>query len=365
MVLLPKNRRIILRVCLMTAILIGIAALVYQIVFPKTKNEEVVLYRCTFNQQMNYAVHLVENDIYSDTSLPEDSVYISKLLDYIDVNFQMLYQVDHQADIQLEYEIAAKVVGYTANNNSRAEYWSKEFPIEEKKVEQITSNSLQKEQDISFKLKEYEDFAKHANDTTGLNLSSDLVVSLTGNIAAQTPKGLLETPIDMQLIIPLLDNAFSITKGQLQSGSDQITEPKETTLPPDKGKITLISIAAAIGILAFVLSFFLLIEPLEQDYIQKEIMKIIKNYGSRMIALYEKPRKKFEYQYRVTHINDLLILADEIQKPIYYIKEEDTIAEDQTFYVEADHELYYYKVESGISHYMDRNYLDYLDEIAE
>lgn len=363
MVLLSRKKKILIRCVLIIAIVAGVIGLAYILAVPKTRNKNITLYQSNLQPMLNYEVHLVDNDIYNDSIQPENEAYIKKMVDYIKVNFGTNYQVDTEADLKMEYELSAKVIGYSSGTDTRTDYWVKDFPILGKKSVKIHSNGIQKEESFNLNLKEYDDFAVHANNFTEVNLSTELIVSMIGSIVTDTPKGSMDTPFDINMTIPLNGGDFSITKGDLQPITKKITETKKIILHPNVKVIAFIIIAIITSIILLVCSFFFVREPGESDIVRKEVGKLIKNYGSRMVSMNHKPLKIYNLSYEVRGIKDLIILSDEIHKPIYYISDHDNIIKDNSFYVDDGDDLYLYKVKCKNDFYLDYEYIENPNEI--
>jgi hypothetical protein len=168
---------------------------------------------------------------------------------------------------------------------------------------------------------------------------------MTGRINANSPEGNLVTPFEIKLKMPLNNSIFTITEEGNEVITDQLTEKIEYELPVNTLEITLISIGITLGVILFVLMLVIVKEPLKEDLLLLKIKKIIKNYGSRMVALKYLPDKTFTHIYLVNSIKDLLVTSDEIHIPIYYITDENEVVKDSTFYCELNDNLYLYREE--------------------
>ena len=343
MVIMKTNKKVVLIIALCIGIVFGVFGLVYLILNPKTSTEEVMIYNYSFQPGLTYEVHLIENELYDDTIQEEGAIYIKNLLDYIKVDFSTSYQGSEVIPLDMEYMMNASVIGYSSNNDSRLDYWKKDFPLLEKQTIHMESDNIQEEETLKLELARYENFAQEANKITGVNLSTELVISMIGNITAITPSGMKETPFDITMSIPLQENLFEIKKGDMQSTSEKFTDSIVHTLPLDIKYIVLIGIIITLLIIGVLSTIFFIYEPSLQEILRSEVKKIVNNHGSRMVALGHSPGKTFEHTYEVTSIKDLLILSDEMQKPIYYIADENEFVKDNVFHVEDKGDLYIYK----------------------
>lgn len=343
MVTMKRSRKLLLLITLGIGILIGIVGVVYIVNNPKTITEEKVVFHNTFQPDLTYEVHLKDNDIYDDTIQPEGAIYIKNILDYIVVDIGVTNRTSEVATIDMEYSLIASVIGFSTNNENRNDYWVKNFPLSDKKTVHIESDYLEKRETLKIYLDKYEKFAEEANKLAGLNLSNELKVSMTGNITVSTVHGEKEIPFDIPMLLPLQNNLIEITKGDLQPITDDMKEITEYTLPLNVKHIALLCTVIILFIVGFIFSILRIYEPLQEDMIRNEVYKILKNHGSRMVALQYSPNKKFKHTYEVSCIKDLLVLSDELQKPIYYVIDDKKLVKENSFYVEDACDIYIYK----------------------
>ena len=334
MVTMNKSKKMVLIIILCIGIVLGIFGLIYIINNPKKSTEAVVLYNYSFEPNLSYQVHLVENELYEHTVQEEGAIYIKNILDHIKVDFSTIYKASDVVPLDMEYTVKASVIGFSSNNNVRTDYWKKDYLLSDKQVIHRESDHLQIEESLKIYLDTYEEFAKEANKITGVSLSTELVISMIGNIHATTPYGNMITPFDIIMRIPLQENLIEIIKGNITASTDQITESTVHTMPLNVKLIAFICIIIVLLIMGLLFTIFKIYEPLQQDIIRSEMKKLLKSYGSRMVALQSTPNKTFNHIYKVNGIKDLLVLSDEIQKPIYYVVDMFQVVKDYAFHVE-------------------------------
>ncbi len=72
----------------------------------------------------------------------------------------------------------------------------------------------------------------------------------------------------------------------------------------------------------------------------KKVNGTLKNYGSRIVALQSIPKMNYRQYYKVHSIKDLIKIADELQKPIFYEVDRDIIVRNSEFHVIEDDTIY-------------------------
>lgn len=338
-----KKKKLIIIGSLLVGIILSIIGIIYLLNTPKTKTEELVHYKYNFHQGVSYEVHLKENDLFDVLVQEEGGVYIKNILDHITVNYITQFQGSNAAKLDMQYTLHAKVVGYSTSNDSRIDYWEKDIPLTTEQFIHKETDSLEEKRSINIKLKEYDAIAKKANKLTGVNISTEVVIGMLGNITATTPHGVLETPIDVNLNIPLQENLIQITKQEIEDNADQITESVTHEIDIDAKYIGGIVILIVFMICGIVFAIFGIKEPNTEEILRDSVKKINKNYGSRMVALDSTPNKSYLHEYEVYSIKDLLILSDEIRLPIYYVRDKDEIVKGYEYCVDINGDIYRYK----------------------
>lgn len=76
----------------------------------------------------------------------------------------------------------------------------------------------------------------------------------------------------------------------------------------------------------------------------RKVGRIFTEHGSRMVGVDVLNSDKFVNNYSLAHLQDLVKLADELEKPIMYVKEKEQEAIN-TFYVADQDNLYTFKLE--------------------
>lgn len=342
MVTMTRLKKVVLMTTISIGIVLSIVGIIYILNNPKTYTEEIMIFDYTLQPNLSYEVNLIDNILY-DTVQQEGAIYIKNILNYININFGVNYQASEIIPIQLEYAVNASVVGFNSSNNIKTNYWRKEFPIIDNEKLHIESNILQEEINHQLKLDTYENFAMEANRLTGVNLSTELVVSMIGSITATSPDGEKVTPFNINMTIPLQENLIEITKGSLDTISERFTDSTVHTLPIEIKYIVLLSVLIVLLVAGLLFSIFRIYEPTQKVILRNEVKKIVSNHGSRMVALQSSPsNKEYNGNYEVASIKDLIILSDDINKPIYYVKDDSEFVKDSAFYVEDKGVLYVY-----------------------
>jgi len=309
----------------------------------KVIREEQVLYQYTCQPKVEYNVHIHENTVYEGTVQGEGIDYSKLLLDYIEVKFGTEFQGSKEAEVELVYRTTAKVIGYKNDAESKVVNWSKTYPLTEETNVLNQDGYFNEEFNINLRLEDYEAFAIEASTVTGMELSSEVLVSMEGNLFIKSENGELSTPISATITIPLLQDVFSINKESTPSISDSITIFNDIPIVTNRNNIILFSILIFASITGIIVIVLVTEAPNSYDILKAKAKKLIKNYGSRMIALLNKTEHDYLQTYELNSMEDLIKVADEIQRPIYYLRDEIDIIQDYMLHVVDGDNLYTYR----------------------
>lgn len=335
-----KSKRIILLILILLLIL-SILQLLLPMMMPKTSKKESIIYEATCEPKVSYQVFINPNEVFSAASQKEGEFYSKRILNHIQADFEVNYLGSEPVPLDIEYQILATVNGFQGENSNKANYWSKDFPISNKIIiKEKKAFKWSKKERVNISLGSYDSFAVRAKEITGMDAKNEVVISMKGKIIAHTKEKDLETPINANIQIPLMEDVFKITKGGTDPVKDNVTAMVDT-----KRTVNLLHaipygsllILCIIGIIALL---FFSREPNEEEILMKKVNSVIKNYGSRIVALQSIPKMTCRQHYKVHSMKDLIKIADELQKPIFYETDKDTVVKNYEFHIIEDDILY-------------------------
>lgn len=335
------NKRIKLGLIIITTIFIilSIFLLNKTVKHPGVKEEKVSLY--TYNQtaNVNYKVFLKPNPLYSEETLDERKIYITKFVNYIDTSLKYQFSGDRKVDVKGDYNITATVEGYVGEGETYKIIWKKEYLLLPKKEYSFNDKKASINENIKLNIDEYNNFVKKIIEETGININVKLVVAMNVNQKVNTDKGLIEETISPVVEIPLNKDYFEIAGNLSQEKPGTIEETKQVQLPVDENKVIMYKIILGIlFILLIFMIFFTKAKPMLNPH-EKMIKRIFKKHGDRLVALNNVIENTHEKHSEVKSIDDLVRIADEIEKPIMY-KHSLDYKEISKFYVYDDKQIY-------------------------
>lgn len=313
-----KKQKIALILILSILIVISSFLLYKEINTPKFVERKIPAYSYKSKNSINYEVFLKPNQLYDKTYLEEGMLYITEYVDYIRANLNYEFDGEKSAEISGDYNIVAKVKGFTGEGESLVNVWEKDFPIINKRSFKNNDTSISINEKVNLHLEDYNVFAKEIIETSKINCSTTLNLIMSVNLKANTDKGLIEETITSDLLIPLNVSMFEIGGNNIVEKPGVIEETTNVQLTPNRNKIIIFIVVICILALALVyLIFFTIPEPVK-DPLKKELNKIFKKYGDRFVALNDDAGVSLDSVSIVKSMDDLVRIADEIEEPIFY-----------------------------------------------
>jgi len=339
-----KNCYIILFVC---GLLVSGFFMLKTIFDKKTIEKEITNYEYQISKNINYKVYMKDNVIYDEEYLEEGLYYPRKLIDYIRIDYDLEYTGTQKVPISIDYQCFAKIESYIGQQDTRETYWIKAFPLQDKQSISAIDNILKINEKFDVELDDYINFVNEVTQVLGAILDYDIFFSMEGIIIAQTPYGKVEQPFSFD-IASSFSNNLKFSKNSLDTIIDSITEKLYEQAAPD---ISVIVLYSGLAIVCLIAILYLLI--FAQDYdlndlVINTIRKIHKEYGSRIVFLNSNSDKSYSRLYDVYSIKDLVKVADELQKPILYERDDKELVKDFKFFVQNGDELYEYCVLNSI-----------------
>ena len=304
------------------------------------ESKEIDIYSYNNNANVNYTVSLNPNNLYNTNSLDGGKIYISSLVDFIDTNFIYEYKGDTNTDIKGNYIITAKVQGFTIQDKSVITIWEKDFPIVSNKYFNSADNTFSITENIKLNLSEYNAFVEEIIETTKINCDTSLTLLMDINLKGTTNKGSFEENITPSIDIPLNMAMFQITTTNVEKPG-AIEETIQVQLPVDKNQAIFYGAIIGICTLGLIFLIFFTQAAPKKDPLEKELSKIFKKHGDRLVAL--SADVDFTDAKYVRTIDDLVRLADELERPILY-KYSDDYKMINTLYVINGDEIYVFDI---------------------
>lgn len=277
---------------------------------------------------VNYKVHLKENDFFEVEYLPEDQIYITSLIDTINVRFNHVVKYDKNVSGKYKYYVKG-IISATQESNSNNSFWQKEFELTEPKTlsyDNVSKNEVKENVEVDYQY--FNDLLLEFKKTYNLSMDGTLKVILyvENEIESDSAKKNIVKDSVLCLTIPL-------TKATIEVPIKIDTTSAESTLSSgivyDDSVIYLIyKIASGVcfvlsAIIFIYVGLYIVKHKEKQSKFRKEISKILKTYDSIIVNSKEKVLLNELNVIKVDEFSELLDAHSEIRQPIIFYENND------------------------------------------
>ena len=292
---------------------------------------------------VDYKVHVKENDFYDSEYLDKNMSYVASLINDVRINFNYSFVADAKLDFNANYDVIARLI--VSDSTTKTNFYDKSYTVsenitlQEKDINHYTINK-----DVVIDYDYYNDIANNFKSKYNVSTDSYLLVEFKVN-KSSNKINLKESTTILSLNIPLSQKAVTI-----EMNSNNIKNEENIVIPK---KIKVIKyhylvlgiIFIIIGIIAFIKLFLFINKSLvKKSPYDKELSKILKEYD-RFISIAKKIPNLEEY--KRTDINsfyELLDVRDSVNKVIMFY--EITKHQKAIFYLVDGNELYIYTLKA-------------------
>lgn len=326
------------------------ALLIYLGIIARIKKE------VSYNEKndIGYKVYLKENKFYEDEFLKENMQYVASLINYIDVDFKSILNIDDVSNIDYNYSIKGYLNITDTNNNDKI-LFSKEYNlVSDTKGNIEQGNSFEILDNVRIDYEKYNKLAQsfksaytsNAHATLLLELKVDFITK--PNIFENSFADSYTTNIAIPLTTPTID-----VKLNTKSGSDSIV----------KTEINTTNISYVLYVLAIMPAIFALVLLVGTiKYIRKEVWTSTpyEAYVKKILREYEAQIVEIDGDYNFDKVDivdvktfeELIGIYESVNQPIMYIKDKKENEERKTiFFIKNNNEIYRYIVK-------EKNFMD-------
>ncbi len=322
-------------VLMLVIVLIGCLSFTFQ-------KEYVVHY--TDRSNLDYNVYLKPNEFYKTPSLPKGKNYISTLIDYIDADFNYIFNSTNNIDLEYTYYVTANVL--VNNSKGKNIFQQEETLINKKSFNDVTNNTFKISENIKIDYVRYNQLAAKFVNSFDLSAESKVVVSLYVDIVgkhSEFDKKLKDKAV-ISLEIPLTSKTVDITMDyKLTNTVDEIFQYK-ATLISNPVLFIIAVICAVLDVLGIISVILYVISNRSCKTIYKhKLRRILRDYDRYISESNGFKRNKPQNDLRVEYVKNfdaIINIRDSIEKPILY--HEEVEGERAVFYIFDDRVVYIY-----------------------
>lgn len=342
---LPEKVRLFVLVASAVVFAVLLIFLFWQWQNPGTLEQKLTHYQYQQKANLDYQVFLKPNLLYEEKVLGKGLIYPTNFVDHLQTTLSYEYSGTKQAGIKGKYQVVATVEGIQKEEKKDVVLWSKDFLLVPETPFQSEDNAVKLEKQLPISFWKYNNFAETVQKETGILSNVLLTIKWGIKLDAQTEYGLVQEELQPVLKLPLVKKYFEV-EGELtkvQEGALEETVAQPVPLKPTM--MVLPGVGAAVSLVVFLFCLIFVRGSALSAY-ERKVKQIFKWYEERLVALEQDLTIGTEMVLRVKSVEDLVRIADELCKPVYYIHDMMGEREKISFYVLGEAKVFSYELRS-------------------
>ncbi|MGI6144901.1 MAG: DUF5305 domain-containing protein [Clostridia bacterium] len=342
---LTQRTRTIFMVVVTFGLIVLTALTVWTCLSAGIEQNTIVKYQYVQKAKLDYKVFLKPNPLYEQGVLEMGQVYPSLFVNYLQPTLTYEFNGDKPANVKGNYSVVATVAGVQTEEKKEKILWSKDFQLVPKTDFNSPEGKVKLEKELSVSYDVFNQFADEVQKVT--EIVSNVFLSLKWHIQveAENEDGLIMDELTPKLIMPLGKKYFEITGDLEPEKTGAIEEQIVTQVPINKNRMILLNGGIAFCLLAL-LYLWRFVKVVTPSLWEEKVKEIFKKHGERLVGLEKEislPREKI---IGIKSIDDMVLLADELCRPIYYFHRTGFGDEALLFYVLSENKVYTYQLEA-------------------
>lgn len=313
---LDRKKRLGLLGFLLVLLFVSASFLVFSFTRPVFKEEELPWFTYRQQAEVNYRVYLRPNNFFSEKSVGSGESYLANFVDHINTYFTYTFKGNRVANLKGDYNVTGTVRAYL-NKDTIA--WKKDYILLPQTSFNKKDDILSLKREIPINFNQFVDFVNRLNEEAELMPSVvELVLNWNVNINAVTEKGHVKERLSPSMIIPLSKKSFQIGGELIKEKPGELTVKRQVEDPRVK-KLKIFSIAATVFFAVLLVLLLIMSEnKTVMNPAQQKVDLILRKYGDRVAFIDGEIQEDEGEVISVRTMEDLIKIADEVDKPVLY-----------------------------------------------
>ena len=283
----------------------------------KTRTKEIYSYTNKFNY--DYNVNLIDNKYIKQTDEKDSTiVYVTDLIDTIDLTLNYEYIADKETNLNLRYSIIGNMqVIYTKDGEEQKIIDEEETLLEEQNYE-ILEDEITINETLNLDLKEKNNLLEEFEQELGMSVTAKYNVILKVNISTEVNKNSVNSNYEQNVEIDLAEKTTKIIGNNNKEDKDFVSDQYNVNGTRNVLAIILDIILLAISIGALKYLMKAKVANRIRNEFRQELNRILKICQDKIVQTSTKPRETEENVVYVKDFGEIFKVSEELFKPILY-----------------------------------------------
>ncbi len=298
------------------------------------------IYEYNNKSSYTYDVNMVENSYIDKDNVGEDNVFITDLMDNVDINMKYQYVANQSSDIKYTYQINGFLEATYTKDGQEQKVWKKTDVIVPMTELSVESDNFEIDQTINLNIKNNIDTIKAFQEELGMQVNAKYTVYMgitsTTNVLGKEVTNVYSPDIVFEIgskITTVSSNVKDSARPQV------ITKMVQENNETDLAKRSIVTVTLTISL---VLIIVLLIKTENSNTVRNEykieLNKIIKGCEEKLVETNSRIDVEGQKLVNVREFEEVLKVSEELFKPILYWNNENE--EETWFCVLGDNTIY-------------------------
>lgn len=278
-------------------------------------NREIYSYQNQFNY--NYKVNLVDNKYIDEKTLDMGKVYVTDLIDDIDINFDYLYSGSINSSIDYKYKVLGKLQAAYTKDGEKQKVWDKDYVLLEESTNKEETDKIKINDEIKLDLKQQNRLVKDFEKE--MNMSLDAIYTVIFEV--ETDTNIENRPVANKYIstlaIDLGEKTTKIVGENAKKETEYVT--KEISKNVDTNKwvafVYTALIVVALAIIKYILANTTVVNKIKNDY-RKELNRILRLCQDKIVQVSGQIEINKDNVVDVKDFGEIIKISEELFKPI-------------------------------------------------
>ena len=298
------------------------------------------IYEYNNKSAYTYDVNMIENDYIDKDNIGEENVFITDLMNNVDINMRYQYVANQSSDIKYSYQINGFLEATYTKDGQEQKVWRKTNVIVPMTEKSVTADNFEIEESINLNIKEQIDTIKAFQDELGMQVKAKYTVYLgvtsNTNVLGKDVTNVYSPDVVFEIgpkITTVSSNVEDSARPQvitkMVQESDEISLAKKT--------VATVTLAIAVIVIIVLLIITENSNTVRNEY-KIELNKIIKGCEEKLVETNSRIDIEGQKLVNVREFEEVLKVSEELFKPILYWNNEDE--EESWFCVLGDNTIY-------------------------
>ena len=298
------------------------------------------IYEYNNKSEYSYDVNIVENDYIDKDNVGEENVFITNLMDNVDITMKYQYLANQSSDIKYTYQITGFLEATYTKDGQEQKVWRKTDVILPMADSEITSDYFEIEKSFNLNIKEKIDTIKAFQEELGMQVEAKYTVYL-GVTVNTNVLGKEITNVYSPDIVFEIGPKTTVVKSNVENSerpqivTKMVQENDEAALA--KKTVATITLVLATGILIILLVKTNNSNIVRNEY-KLELNKIIRSCEEKLVEANSRIDIEGQKLVDVREFEEVLKVSEELFKPILYWNNDEE--EETWFCVSGDNTVY-------------------------